>query len=77
MHDAVSLEALGIPTAPICTDPFLEEARMQARALGMPDLPVARITHPLSTLTAEEIAQRAAEAAPQLLGLLIEPPGCG
>jgi hypothetical protein len=73
----VGLEARGIPTAAICTDPFLEEARAQARALGMPDLPVARITHPLSTLTAEEIAQRAAEAVPQLLGLLIEPPGCG
>ncbi|MBA2528364.1 MAG: hypothetical protein H0V19_00110 [Euzebyales bacterium] len=40
-------------------------------ALGMPDLAPAIIPHPLSTLTADEIAARAAAAAPQVEAILL------
>ncbi|HZU15359.1 MAG TPA: hypothetical protein VFD01_01945 [Candidatus Dormibacteraeota bacterium] len=66
MHDATSLEASGLPTAAIVTAEFLQEARLQLEALGMPGLRPVVIAHPLSTLTDEQIAQRAAEAAPQV-----------
>ncbi len=47
----------------IVTDAFLREARVQQEALGAEDLEPVVITHPLSTLTADEIAARAVEAA--------------
>jgi hypothetical protein len=69
MHDGVSLEALGRPTAVIVTTEFLHEARMQRDALGMPDLAPIVIDHPLSTLTDAEINRRAEQAAPQCIAV--------
>ena len=63
MHDAVGLEGRGVPTAVIVTDAFLHEADVQRTALGAERLDPVVITHPLSTLTEEEIVARAAEAA--------------
>ena len=69
MHDAISLEALGTPTAVVLTTEFLHEARVQRAALGMPALIPAVIQHPLSTLTDQEIADRAAQALPQTVAI--------
>lgn len=67
MHDAVSLEGHGIATAVVVTTEFLHEARVQRAALGMEALEPAVIAHPLSTLSDEQIAGRAAEAAAQAI----------
>ncbi len=64
MHDAVSLEALGVPTAVVVTSEFVEEAHTQSRALGMPEIQPAVIDHPLSTLPDSEIEARAEQALP-------------
>ncbi len=64
MHDSVDLEARGLPTAVIVTSEFLLEARTQRDALGMTALEPVVIAHPLSSLTDEEIAQRAQAALP-------------
>ena len=45
------------------TDAFLHEAGVQRAALGAERLEPMVIAHPLSTLTADEIAARAAAAA--------------
>ena len=66
MHDAVVLEEQGIPTAVVITTEFVREAEAQRAALGMESLEPVVITHPLSTLTDEEIASRAREAAGQV-----------
>ena len=47
----------------IVTDAFLREARVQQAALGAEDLEPVVISHPLSTLTANQIAARAVAAA--------------
>ncbi len=52
-----------MPTAVIVTDAFLREAHVQREALGAESLDPVVITHPLSTLTADQIAARAVEAA--------------
>ena len=65
MHDAIALEQAGVPVAVVVTAQFLHEADVLRRALGMADLAPVVITHPLSTLSPEEIDGRAAEAAPQ------------
>jgi hypothetical protein len=67
MHDGISLEALGVPTAVIVTSEFLREAKVQRAALGMAGLVPAVIQHPLSSLTEEEIRSRAAAVLPQVL----------
>ena len=64
MHDTVSLELGGIPTAAVVTNEFVEEAAVQVKALGMTDLRPAIIDHPLSTLSDEEIRARARQALP-------------
>jgi len=71
MHDGVSLEKLGLPTAVICTTTFEHEAHVQRAALGMEDLEPAIITHPLSTLTDEEIDGRVDEAISQIKKILL------
>ncbi|MDA1097931.1 MAG: hypothetical protein O2967_03010 [Proteobacteria bacterium] len=62
MHDSVQLETLGVPTAVVVTSEFLHEAHVQRAALGMNDLDPVVITHPLSTLTDQQINQRIEQA---------------
>jgi hypothetical protein len=65
MHDGVGLESLGRPTAVVITSAFVREAEVQRAALGMDALAPVVIQHPLSTLTEDEIAARAADAVAQ------------
>ncbi len=65
MHDGVSLETQGVPTAVIVTTEFEHEAHVQRTALGMDALDPVVIQHPLSTLSDEEIDRRADEAVAQ------------
>ena len=69
MHDGVSLESLGVPTAVIVTTTFVHEARVQREALGMQGLVPVVIEHPLSSLSDEQIRGRAAQAVAQVLGV--------
>ena len=71
MHDAVSLEWKGTPTAVVVTEVFLREAHVQRAALGMEGLDPVVIEHPLSTLSDEEIAARASDAARQAVKALL------
>ena len=57
-------------TAIICSDAFLQLGKTQARVLGVPDLPLIVIPHPLGGISLEEVKARAAHALPQLVGLL-------
>jgi hypothetical protein len=69
MHDGMSLESLGVPTAVIVTTEFVREAKVQREALGMKGLVPVVIQHPLSSLSDEEIRARAASALPQVVAV--------
>jgi hypothetical protein len=69
MHDAISLESLGMPAAVVVTTTFVHEARVQREALGMNDLVPVVIEHPLSSLSDEEIRGRAAQALGQVIAV--------
>jgi hypothetical protein len=69
MHDAIELEARGVPTAVIVTSEFVREAKVQREALGMAGVVPVVIPHPLSSLTDEQIRARAAAALPQVLAV--------
>ena len=55
----VTLERLGIATAAVATEPFVDEALEQARALGMPDYRMVFIPHPVQLLAVQELHRHA------------------
>jgi hypothetical protein len=55
VHDLVRLERRGIPTAGVGTLPFADEALEQARLLGMPDLTMTLIAHPVQLLSDSDL----------------------
>ncbi|WP_236791810.1 UGSC family (seleno)protein [Amycolatopsis sp. GM8] len=70
LHVATDLEISGVPTVAICTEPFLASGAAMAKRRGIPGYEFARVQHPVSSLEASEIAERAQEALPQVLSLL-------
>jgi hypothetical protein len=70
----VSLERLGIATAAVATEPFLDEALEQARLLGMPDYRMIYIPHPVQLLTLDELYARADAVFERIAALLVRPP---
>ena len=66
------LRKRGLIAAVICSTPFEKLGRAQARVLGVPDLPLVMIDHPLGGLAMDRVRGRAAQAAPAVLSLLRE-----
>lgn len=61
LRDAIALELRGIPTATIVTTEFVKETVLTRQALGMQALEPVIISHPVSSITQEEVAQRVAQ----------------
>jgi hypothetical protein len=59
VHDGIAFEEHQIPTAVLATEVFLNAARVQAQALGMPSFTVISVPHPVQNLTPDEVRQRA------------------
>lgn len=74
VHDLVRLERRGIPTAGIGTLPFADEALEQARLLGMPDLRMLLIPHPVQLLDPEQLDALADDIFDRVLKHLQETP---
>ena len=71
VHDAVRLERRGIPTAVVGTEPFIDEAIEQARVLGMPDLRIVTVPHPVQLLTREQVEELADRAFDEVVARLV------
>ena len=50
----------------IATSEFVRESHGQSAVLGMPQLDIVVIDHPLSSLSRDQIAARAQQAMPQV-----------
>jgi hypothetical protein len=68
--DSVILEKAGIPAVPVVTDAFESTAREMAELWGVPDYRYVMMPHPLASLQAEGIAQRADDLIEKVLTLL-------
>jgi hypothetical protein len=64
-----------VAAAVICSDAFLALAKTQARVLGVPDLPLVIIPHPLGGLSLAAVEGRAAAAILQVVNLIKEQAG--
>ena len=73
MHDGIELEMQGLPVAVVVTTEFLHEAHVQRAALGMDGLEPVVITHPLSSLTDEEIDGRVRQVVEQARKVWLAP----
>lgn len=63
-------ERKGLQTATILTDTFRRPGDAMARVQGFTDFRYAVMTHPISSLDAEQIRARAREALPEVLSIL-------
>jgi hypothetical protein len=60
VRDSIALERLGVPAACIITTEFERETELTRAAIGMTGLRPVVIDHPVSSITAEEVAARVA-----------------
>ncbi len=67
VHDLVRLERRGIPTCGVGTLPFADEALEQARVLGMPDLRMVLVAHPVQLLDDDALLRLADSALEAIL----------
>jgi hypothetical protein len=73
----VELERLGLATAAVATEPFVDEALEQASLLGMPDYRMVYVPHPVQLLSAEELRAYADRAFDEIVGRLTQPGRAG
>jgi hypothetical protein len=66
----VELEQRGVPTVTICTDAFRVLGRHEADSLGMADLPLAIVPHPLGGQPAEQVRGLATRVVDEIHALL-------
>jgi hypothetical protein len=70
LADGILLERAGVPAVSICTDSFVAPARAMAKVYGFPGFEFVTVPHPLASLDAAQIADRAAGMLPALLRIL-------
>ena len=57
----MELESQGIPTVTVGSHLFVRLAETERRALGMPDLPMAIVPHPIGGMKSEDVQAKADE----------------
>ena len=72
MLDSIVFEQQGVPSASIITDVFTVTGRAMARTWGLPDFKFIAMPHPIANLNEQELDQRAAAIAPEVVKLLLE-----
>jgi hypothetical protein len=68
--DGILLERAGIPTVSITSDSFLMSGAAMATVQGFPGFDFYAVQHPVASLSADEIRERALTAMPEVLRIL-------
>lgn len=69
------LEKKGIPTVTVVTVPFREPARLTAMSMGVPNLALIVLPHPVGHLPEHEVLALAEAAYPKIVEALTQPGG--
>lgn len=67
---AVDFERRRVPAVAICTEPFLASGQAMAARHGFNGYRFVMIEHPLSSLSMDQLRERARQAVPQVLSIL-------
>jgi hypothetical protein len=70
VHDSVDLERLGTPVATILTSEFASLGFVEVNALGMTDLPIVTLPHPIGSLPTNEVRAHARRAFADVVAVL-------
>jgi hypothetical protein len=72
VHDLVDYETRGIPAVMVASSEFRRAARMQAEALGMPEIASGSVfvPHPIQDATDDEMRAKARDAIDAILAAL-------
>ena len=72
MHDLADYEARGIPAVMVASSEFVDAARRQSAALGMPAIAdrAAYVAHPIQDATDEELRMKARAAIDAILSAI-------
>ena len=71
MYDGIEFEKRGVPTAVICTEPFITSAKAMSELGGIPEYPFVVLPHPLGSLSPDLLRARAMQAAPEVVQILL------
>ena len=72
MHDGITLERLGFPTATIITSVFVNTAQAYTKLMGVPGFPYIVCPHPITNVGADGLEERVKQLTPQVAQLLQE-----
>jgi hypothetical protein len=72
LHDGITLERQGLPTATIITSVFVNTAQAYTRLMGVPDFPYLVCPHPITNVGETGLDERVRLLAPQVARLLLE-----
>jgi hypothetical protein len=70
VRDGVKLARRGIPAVALVTEKFWPQGDFVARSVGMPDIPRARLPHPVAGTGEGNMAAVALMVAPRIIALL-------
>ncbi len=71
MHDSVKVWSHGLPSVVVVTKPFRVLAQLQARSLGLPDLPMIVLPDSFADLKAEAVEAEVERAANQAVAEIL------
>jgi NifU-like domain len=71
VHDAITLERLGVPSACIVTDGFVPTGRVMADFAGLPGYPMVVIHHPIADNTDQQLSAKAEQIVQQSVEVLL------
>lgn len=69
------MEKMGISSAVLCTEPFLEQGRAMASVHGFQDYAMVRVFHPIATASKEALMAEAEQIIGDVERLLTGMPG--
>lgn len=72
LHDVIRLEAAGVPTAAIGTEPFVDEALEMAKTLGLAAYRMVLVAHPVQLLDRDGVRALADTAYPEIRARLLK-----
>ena len=72
MHDTTFFETAGKPSVFVASSTFVDAARVQAEALGLPDVKRVFVPHPIQDATDEEMVEKADAIIDEIVAALVE-----
>lgn len=70
MHDTTYFEAEGVPSVFVASNTFVDAARAQAEALGLPEVRRVFVPHPIQDTTDTEMVEKADAIVDELVAAL-------